>query len=234
MVDCADGLTDMDKDFANILRTSKKPVYIAANKADNYDRILMANEFYALGYEEVFPISSQTGSGTGELLDSTVMPGIQGGPLMHIIAAKAVAFGEALEPAFKTYCGQIVANAASLAESFLELGYQLVSGGTDTHLILVDLSARDISGKAAEQALEAAGLTVNKNMVPFDERSPMVTSGIRIGTPAVTTRGMGVDEMVLIAGFVDRVLRDPEDEAARQDVRHEVTALCQQFPLYQA
>ena len=171
---------------------------------------------------------------TGELLDSTIMPGIQGGPLMHIIAAKAVAFGEALEPAFKTYCGQIVRNAATLAESFLELGYQLVSGGTDTHLMLVDLSDRDISGKAAEEALEAAGLTVNKNMVPFDERSPMVTSGIRIGAPAVTTRGMGATEMVLIAGFVDRVLRDPEDEATRLAVRQEVTELCRQFPLYQA
>ncbi len=170
----------------------------------------------------------------GELLDSTVMPGIQGGPLMHIIAAKAVAFGEALKPPFREYCGQIVRNAAQLAESFLELGYQLVSGGTDTHLILVDLSDRDLSGKAAENALEAAGLTVNKNMVPFDQRSPLVTSGIRIGTPAVTTRGMGAAEMRLIAELIHRVLRDPEDEATRQAVRGEVTEMCKQFPLYQA
>ena len=170
----------------------------------------------------------------GELLDGTIMPGIQGGPLMHIIAAKAVAFGEALKPAFREYCGQIVRNTAQLAESFLELGYQLVSGGTDTHLILVDLSDRDLSGKAAENALEAAGLTVNKNMVPFDQRSPLVTSGIRIGTPAVTTRGMGVAEMRLIAELIHRVLRDPEDEAARQAVKGEVTELCRQFPLYRA
>ena len=170
----------------------------------------------------------------GELLDGTVMPGIQGGPLMHIIAAKAVAFGEALKPGFKEYCGQIVRNAVQLAESFLELGYQLVSGGTDTHLILVDLSDRELSGKAAENALEVAGLTVNKNMVPFDQRSPLVTSGIRIGTPAVTTRGMREDEMRLIAELIDRVLRDPEDEATRQAVRDEVTVLCRQFPLYQA
>ncbi len=170
----------------------------------------------------------------GELLDGTVMPGIQGGPLMHIIAAKAVAFGEALKPGFKEYCGQIVRNAVQLAESFLGLGYQLVSGGTDTHLILVDLSDRELSGKAAENALEAAGLTLNKNMVPFDQRSPLVTSGIRIGTPAVTTRGMREDEMRLIAKLIDRVLREPEDEATRQAVRGEVTALCRQFPLYQA
>jgi len=170
----------------------------------------------------------------GELLDGTIMPGIQGGPLMHIIAAKAVAFGEALKPAFREYCGQIVHNTAQLAESFLELGYQLVSGGTDTHLILVDLSDRDLSGKAAENVLEAAGLTVNKNMVPFDQRSPLVTSGIRIGTPAVTTRGMGVAEMRLIAELIHRVLRDPEDEATRLDVKGEVTELCRQFPLYRA
>ena len=170
----------------------------------------------------------------GELLDSTVMPGIQGGPLMHIIAAKAVAFGEALKPPFREYCGQIVRNAAQLAESFLELGYQLVSGGTDTHLILVDLSDRELSGKAAENALEAASLTVNKNMVPFDQRSPFVTSGIRIGTPALTTRGMGAAEMRLIAELIHRVLRDPDDEAVRQTVRGEVTEMCKQFPLYQA
>lgn len=169
----------------------------------------------------------------GELLDGTVMPGIQGGPLMHIIAAKAVAFGEALKPEFKEYCGQIVRNAAQLAESFLKLDYKLVSGGTDTHLILVDLSDRELSGKSAETVLEAAGLTVNKNMVPFDKRSPLITSGIRIGTPAVTTRGMRESEMQVIAELIDRVLRDPEGEDTRQAVKGEVADLCQAFPLYE-
>ena len=169
-----------------------------------------------------------------ELLNGAIMPGVQGGPLMHIIAAKAAAFGEALTASFKDYCGQIVRNAARLAESFLERGYQLVSGGTDTHLILVDLSSRGLSGKAAEAALEAAGLTVNKNMVPFDQRSPLVTSGIRIGTPAVTTRGMGMDEMERIATLIDLVLRAPDDEATKKAVRGEVQDLCRQFPLYEA
>ena len=169
----------------------------------------------------------------GELLDSTVMPGIQGGPLMHIIAAKAVAFGEALKPDFKDYCARIVRNATQLAESFLDLGYQLVSGGTDTHLILIDLSDRDLSGKAAEQALEGAGLTVNKNMVPFDQRSPFVTSGIRIGTPALTTRGMGPEEMQHIAGLIHRVLSQPDDEATRRAVLGEVEQLCDRFALYE-
>jgi glycine hydroxymethyltransferase len=168
----------------------------------------------------------------GEIIDSTIMPGIQGGPLMHVIAAKAAAFGEALKPAYKEYCGHIVKNANVLAESFAERGYQLVAGGTDTHLILVDLSDRDLSGKAAEAALEAAGLTVNKNMVPFDERSPLVTSGIRIGTPAVTTRGMGENEMKQIAGMIDRVLGSHEDQKVQQAVRQEVWDLCQQYPLY--
>lgn len=169
----------------------------------------------------------------GEVLDSTVMPGIQGGPLMHVIAAKAVAFGEALKPAFNDYCDRIVRNAAQLAESLLDLGYQLVSGGTDTHLILVNLSDRDISGKAAEQALEAAGLTVNKNMVPFDQRSPLVTSGIRLGTPALTTRGMGPEEMQHIADLINRVLSHPDDEATRRTVRGEVEQLCDRFALYE-
>ena len=147
-----------------------------------------------------------------ELLDSTVMPGIQGGPLMHVIAAKAVAFGEALQPEFKEYCGKIVDNAQAMAGALLELDYNLVSGGTDTHVILVDLTKRGISGKAAENALEKAGMTVNKNMVPFDERSPFVTSGIRVGTPAVTTRGMGVEEMQAIAEMINRVISSHDDE----------------------
>ena len=133
-----------------------------------------------------------------ELLDSAVMPGIQGGPLMHIIAAKAVAFGEALQPDFTVYTQQIIDNAKAMANEFLSRDYDLVSGGTDTHIILIDLTKKAITGKAAENALEKAGITVNKNMVPFDERSPFITSGIRIGTPAVTTRGMTQDDMVKI------------------------------------
>ena len=167
-----------------------------------------------------------------ELLDSTVMPGIQGGPLMHVIAAKAVAFGEALQPEFKEYCGKIVDNAQAMAGALLELDYNLVSGGTDTHVILVDLTKRGISGKAAENALEKAGMTVNKNMVPFDERSPLVTSGIRVGTPAVTTRGMGVEEMQAIAGMINRVISSHDDENLISQVKGEVGELCSGFPLY--
>lgn len=169
----------------------------------------------------------------GELIDSTLMPGIQGGPLMHIIAAKAVAFGEALKPEFEAYCGRVVENAASMAEHFLTLGYQLVSGGTDTHLILLDLSDRDITGKAAEAALESASITVNKNMVPFDARSPFVTSGIRIGTPALTTRGMGPSEMVQIAGLIHRVLSEPDSSTTLRETRGAVADLSRQYPLYE-
>ncbi len=168
----------------------------------------------------------------GEIIDNTIMPGIQGGPLMHIIAAKAVAFGEALKPEFAAYCGRIVENAASLADRFLSLGYRLVSGGTDTHLILVDLSDRQITGKAAEAALESAGITVNKNMVPFDQRSPFVTSGIRVGTPALTTRGMGPDDMRHIADLMHQVLTAPGDETVSGQVRESVARLCRQYPLY--
>ncbi len=167
-----------------------------------------------------------------ELLDSAVMPGVQGGPLMHIIAAKAVAFGEALQPTFKLYAEQIVKNAKAMADAFLSLDYQLVSNGTDTHLVLIDLTNKNITGKAAEKALEAAGITVNKNMVPFDERSPFITSGIRIGTPAVTTRGMGVNEMRHIVSLIDQVLMNIDDASVRQSVELEVKQLCSEFPLY--
>jgi glycine hydroxymethyltransferase len=168
-----------------------------------------------------------------EIIDSNVMPGIQGGPLMHIIAAKAVAFGEALKPEFKRYSQQIIDNAKALAEALLQHDYQLISGGTDNHLMLIDLSNKNITGKAAENALEEAGITTNKNMVPFDTRSPFVTSGIRIGTAAMTTRGMKEDEMRLIADLIDRVLRVPENEQVRAKVRQEVRELCARFPLYQ-
>ncbi len=167
-----------------------------------------------------------------ELLDSTVMPGIQGGPLMHIIAAKAVAFGEALKPEFKEYTQNIVDNAQAMAEAFLERGYTLVSGGTDTHVILIDLTNKDIAGKPAEKALERAGITVNKNMVPFDKRSPFITSGIRVGTPAVTTRGMGTDEMKNIVQYMDDVLMNHDDESTITRVKNQVSKLCGRFPLY--
>ena len=167
-----------------------------------------------------------------ELLDSAVMPGIQGGPLMHIIAAKAVAFGEALQPDFTVYTQQIIDNAKAMANEFLSRDYDLVSGGTDTHIILIDLTKKAITGKAAENALEKAGITVNKNMVPFDERSPFITSGIRIGTPAVTTRGMTQDDMVKIVALIDTVIEKPNDEDNIVSVKTEVNDLCNSFPLY--
>ena len=167
-----------------------------------------------------------------ELLDSAVMPGIQGGPLMHIIAAKAVAFGEALQPDFTVYTQQVVDNAKAMANEFLSRDYELVSGGTDTHLILIDLSNKAITGKVAENALEKAGITVNKNMVPFDERSPFITSGIRIGTPAITTRCMTQDDMVKIVDLIDSVIEKPDDEGNIVRVKAEVNDLCSSFPLY--
>ncbi|HJU90915.1 MAG TPA: serine hydroxymethyltransferase [Gemmatimonadaceae bacterium] len=165
-------------------------------------------------------------------IDKAVFPGMQGGPLMHVIAAKAVAFKEALEPSFKTYCRQVVANAKALAAALVERGFDLVSGGTDNHLMLVDLRNRGLTGKLAERALDAASITVNKNTVPRETQSPFVTSGIRIGTPAVTTRGMKEAEMVRIASLIDRALSRPEDDAALSKVRGEVKELCSAFPLY--
>jgi len=167
-----------------------------------------------------------------EVLDGVVMPGIQGGPLMHIIAAKAVAFEEALRPEFKEYCTQIVNNARTLSGRLLELGFTLVSGGTDNHLVLVDLTSKNLSGKAAETALEKGGITVNKNMIPFDTKSPAVTSGIRIGTPAMTTRGMKETEMRRIAEWIHRVLSNSQEEKVLMQVRSEVQELCSRFPVY--
>ena len=167
-----------------------------------------------------------------ELIDSTVMPGIQGGPLMHIIAAKAIAFGEALQPEFKKYAQDIVDNAQTMSEALLEKDYQLVSGGTDTHVILIDLSNKGVTGKAAEKTLERAGITVNKNMVPFDKRSPFITSGIRLGTPAITTRGMGKKEMRKIVQFIDQILNDIENDTIVENVKLDVKSLCKFFPLY--
>jgi glycine hydroxymethyltransferase len=167
-----------------------------------------------------------------EALDSWVFPGVQGGPLMHVIAAKAVAFEEALQPEFRQYAQQVVKNAAVLSDELLKLGYNLVSGGTDTHLILIDLSPKGLTGKAMEKALEKAGITVNKNMVPFDPQKPMTTSGIRIGTPAVTTRGMKEAEMKVIAAMIDKVIKNAENEAVITGIRSDIQNLTKSFPLY--
>jgi glycine hydroxymethyltransferase len=167
-------------------------------------------------------------------IDKAVFPGCQGGPLEHVIAAKAVAFHEALQPSFKEYCRQIIANAKALAGSLMERGYQLVSGGTDNHLMLVDLRNKGLTGKAAEQALDRAAITVNKNTVPRETQSPFVTSGVRIGTPALTTRGMKEGEMQRIAELIDRVLKAPNDEALSARVKVEVRELTAAFPLYPA
>ena len=165
-------------------------------------------------------------------LDRAVFPGVQGGPLMHIIAAKAVCFKEAMEPAFADYQRQIVANAKRLAASISSHGFRLVSGGTDNHLMLVDVFSKGLTGKVAEAALGRAGITVNKNAIPFDRNPPMVASGIRVGTPAVTTRGMGEREMDLIGDLIARVLHAPDDGPTLNAVKSEVERLCRRFPLY--
>jgi glycine hydroxymethyltransferase len=167
-----------------------------------------------------------------EILDSTVMPGIQGGPLMHIIMAKAVSFGEALQDSFKEYAGQIIKNANSLAEKLTEYDFNLISGGTDNHLMLIDLTNKNITGKQAENSLEKAGITVNKNMVPFDQRSPFVTSGIRVGTPAVTTRGMKEEEMKQIAELINNAINNFDKDTKLEEIRKDVKTLCSKFPLY--
>ena len=165
-------------------------------------------------------------------IDKAVFPGSQGGPLEHVIAGKAVAFKEALEPAFAEYCAQVVRNARALAAAMMERGYLIVSGGTDNHLMLVDLRSKGLTGKVAEQALDKAGITVNKNTVPRETQSPFVTSGIRLGTPAVTTRGMKEADMATIAGLIDRVLSAPDDAAVHAAVKADVKALTNAFPLY--
>ena len=165
-------------------------------------------------------------------IDKAVFPGSQGGPLEHVIAGKAVAFKEALEPAFAEYCAQVVRNARALAAAMIDRGYLVVSGGTDNHLMLVDLRTKGLTGKVAEQALDKAGITVNKNTVPRETQSPFITSGIRIGTPAVTTRGMKEADMATIAGLIDRVLSAPDDAAVHAAVKADVKALTNAFPLY--
>ena len=167
-----------------------------------------------------------------ELFDSAVFPGTQGGPLMHVIAAKAVSFGEALQDGFASYQRQVIANAKAMGEALVERGYDLVSGGTDNHLILVDLRNKGLTGKDAEDALQRAEITVNKNMVPFDDQSPFVTSGIRLGSPAMTTRGLKEDDFRYIAELIDRVLQNTGDESIQNSVRKEVGELCRRYPLY--
>jgi glycine hydroxymethyltransferase len=166
------------------------------------------------------------------LLDSGVFPGMQGGPLEHVIAAKAVAFGEALEPGYKTYMQQVIKNAQAMAAAFVDRGYDLISGGTDNHLMLIDLRNKGVTGKVAEQALGRAHITLNKNMVPFDTQSPFVTSGIRVGTPAVTTRGMVEADMEQIVDWIDAVICSPEDEAVIGRVGEAVRARMRDLPLF--
>ncbi|HLP16506.1 MAG TPA: serine hydroxymethyltransferase [Bacteroidota bacterium] len=167
-----------------------------------------------------------------ELIDSMVIPGIQGGPLMHIIAAKAVAFKEALRPEFRTYAAQIIANAQALASHLTKRGYNIISGGTDNHLMLIDLRNKDLTGKAAQEALDLSGITVNKNAVPFDDKSPLITSGIRVGTAALTTRGMKEAEMETVAALIDEVLMNINAKDVHAKVEQNVAQLCGGFPLY--
>lgn len=163
---------------------------------------------------------------------SRIFPGIQGGPMMHTIAAKAVCFGEALQPSYKTYIQQVVTNAKVLADDLVKEGFQLTTDGTDNHLFLMDFRKEQFTGTDVEQALEKAGITTNKNMVPFDERSPMVTSGVRIGVPAITTRGMKEKEMKQVAVWISKAIRSYNDESALKNIRKEVSALCETFPLF--
>ena len=168
------------------------------------------------------------------ILDGAVFPGTQGGPLEHVIAAKAVAFGEALTPEYKEYCGQLIKNANALANAFVEKGYKVISDGTDNHLLLIDLRPKsgDITGKLAENTLVKCDITINKNTVPFETRSPFVTSGMRVGTPAITTRGMKEDVMPAIVDLIDRALDNHDNESELMQIKKEVNALMHNYPLY--
>jgi glycine hydroxymethyltransferase len=192
--------------------------------------ILMGKDFEN-PFGQVAPKSGRTKM-MSELLDSMVIPGIQGGPLMHVIAGKAVAFQENLEPAFEEYAKQVIRNAQALAKKLLGLDYRIISEGTDNHLMLIDLRNKSITGKDAEKTLERAGITVNKNAVPFDDQSPLITSGIRIGTPALTTRGMKEPEMELIGDWIHQALSEPNQESLAKRIQGEIRELCKKFPLY--
>jgi glycine hydroxymethyltransferase len=193
--------------------------------------MIMIGKDYENPFGQVAPKSGRRKM-MSELIDSMVIPGIQGGPLMHVIAAKAVAFGENLQPQYRTYAEQIIKNAHALAASLTKRGYDIISGGTDNHLMLIDLRNKNLNGKETQEALDLAGITVNKNAVPFDDKSPLITSGIRIGTPAITTRGMKEPEMEVIADFMDRVLADRTDAKLLKQVSEEVKTFCEGFPLY--
>ena len=194
--------------------------------------IILLGEDYENTLGKIAPKSGRVKM-MSELIDSSVMPGIQGGPLMHIIAAKAVAFKEALEPSFKSYIKSVLDNAKCFADEFKSKDYNLVSNGTDTHLVLIDLQNKNISGKVAEIALDEAGITVNKNMVPFDPKSPFITSGIRIGSPAMTTRGMGVDEVKIIVDLIDQAIMNHDNKDKINTIRCSVNDLCSNFPIYE-
>jgi glycine hydroxymethyltransferase len=190
-----------------------------------------------LGKDKENPFGIRTPKGDrlklmSELIDGMVMPGIQGGPLMHIIMAKAVAFGEALDDSFKAYAQQVISNAKALSTKLMEYGFDVISGGTDNHLMLIDLTNKNITGKQAENSLELAGMTVNKNMVPFDQRSPFVTSGIRVGTPALTTRGMKEKEMFRIAEFINDAVNKYNDENTLKEIKNSIKDFASKFPLY--
>jgi glycine hydroxymethyltransferase len=193
--------------------------------------MIMIGKDYENPFGQIAPKSGRKKM-MSELIDSMVIPGIQGGPLMHVIAAKAVAFGENLQPQYRTYAKQIIKNAHALSSSLTKRGYNIISGGTDNHLMLIDLRNKNLTGKETQEALDLAGVTVNKNAVPFDDKSPLITSGIRIGTPAITTRGMKEPEMDVIAEFMDRVLLNRTDKKLLKQVSDEVKIFCEGFPLY--
>jgi glycine hydroxymethyltransferase len=193
--------------------------------------LLLMGDDFENPFGKVAPKSGRV-KNMSELFDSAVFPGMQGGPLMHIIAAKAVALGEVMQPSFADYARRVIENASAMANAFLSKGYDLVSGGTDNHLILIDLRNRDLTGKKAEAVLGAAGITVNKNMVPFDTQSPFVTSGIRLGSPAMTTRGLGPTDFEYLVDLMDQALSDSDNETTHAAVRQKVEALCKRYPLY--
>ena len=194
--------------------------------------IIMMGEDFENKWGKVAPKSGRVKM-VSELLDASVMPGVQGGPLMHIIAAKAIAFREALNPNFKDYANSIIFNAKILANELMNMDYNLITGGTDTHVILIDLSNKNITGKTAELILGKAGITANKNMVPYDTKSPFITSGIRLGTPAITTRGMGENEMKMIASWIDLAVSNHKNDAILLDIKSKVKELCSSFPIYE-
>lgn len=193
--------------------------------------LILIGKDYENPFGKVAPKSGRVKK-MSELVDSMVMPGVQGGPLMHVIAAKAVGFHEALQPDFLDYTKQVISNAKALAGKLVELDFKIISGGTDNHLMLVDLRNKNITGKAAQEALDEVSITCNKNSVPFDDKSPLITSGIRLGTPALTTRGMKENDMEVIAELINKTVLNPKDDKTKNEVREAVAALSSRYPLY--